>query len=546
MSEFVTIQEHIERRTYIKGTFTGKFIGYLDHQNSDLLHENFYDLEVISGEIKTTKDDGHIRHWQTGEPEEFQPVEQFLTKLPESLPLEIHYNDGTIKSYQINLNEPKLSNYSLSKQLYEDNKIFGDITGDISGYLSHYDIVDVDVEVIQEDGGMINRPPKSAIVQMSKQTGKTQINGSYKRWEYFNSDGSVYWGNWIKQPDNVGFSCLGLMGGILGILFLLFVLIPLFAIGWKIILPFLILGGVFYLLSILQPVILRLWSWLIRLLGFAFLLFFVFSIISVFFNPIQRTIIKKYATNSNEEIQNTTTDPITGDSIISHYRVWQDYNSKEYSGNIKVKVSDFRNMANYRNNISVSTQDPNQYNEIVSKIYDFNKNKLGLLYVMFDSLKIKHNLSKIKFAEVITSCIQDIPYTLILDNDCNANRYNDKFISEYLGSGGKCEGFVKFGLLSPTEFTGSLIGDCDTRTLLLFTVLNHYNYDVVMLGSELYRHSIIGINLPYNGISKVINGNRYVIWETTAQGILPGVLPRELSDMRFWNVTLISNNNPSI
>ena len=546
MSEFVTIQEHIERRTYIKGTFTGKFIGYLDHQNSDLLHENFYDLEVISGEIKTTKDDGHIRHWQTGEPEEFQPVEQFLTKLPESLPLEIHYNDGTIKSYQINLNEPKLSNYSLSKQLYEDNKIFGDITGDISGYLSHYDIVDVDVEVIQEDGGMINRPPKSAIVQMSKQTGKTQINGSYKRWEYFNSDGSVYWGNWIKQPDNVGFSCLGLMGGILGILFLLFVLIPLFAIGWKIILPFLILGGVFYLLSILQPVILRLWSWLIRLLGFAFLLFFVFSIISVFFNPIQRTIIKKYATNSNEEIQNTTTDPITGDSIISHYRVWQDYNSKEYSGNIKVKVSDFRNMANYRNNISVSTQDPNQYNEIVSKIYDFNKNKLGLLYVMFDSLKIKHNLSKIKFAEVITSCIQDIPYTLILDNDCNANRYNDKFISEYLGSGGKCEGFVKFGLLSPTEFTGSLIGDCDTRTLLLFTVLNHYNYDVAMLGSELYRHSIIGINLPYNGISKVINGNRYVIWETTAQGILPGVLPRELSDMRFWNVTLISNNNPSI
>jgi hypothetical protein len=546
MSEFVTIQEHIERRTYIKGTFTGKFIGYLDHQNSDLLHENFYDLEVLSGEIKTTKDDGHIRHWQTGEPEEFQPVEQFLTKLPESLPLEIHYNDGTIKSYQINLNEPKLSNYSLSKQVYEDDKIFGDITGDISGYLKHYDIVDIDVEVIQEDDGMINRPRKSAMVQTSKQTGKTQINGSYKRWEYFNSDGSVYWGNWIKQPDNVGFSCLGLMGGILGILFLLFVLIPLFAIGWKIILPVLILVGLYYLLSILQPVIIRIWSWLIRILGFAFLLFFVFSIISVFFNPIQRTNIKKYVTNSNEEIQNTTTDPTTGDSIISHYRVWQDYNSKEYSGNIKVKVSDFRNMANYRNNISVSPQDPNQYNEIVSKIYDFNKNKLGLLYVMFDSLKIKHNLSKIKFAEVITSCIQDIPYTLILDNDCNANRYNDKFISEYLGSGGKCEGFVKFGLLSPTEFTGSLIGDCDTRTLLLFTVLNHYNYDVVMLGSELYRHSIIGINLPYNGISKVINGKRYVIWETTSQGILPGVLPRELSDMRFWNVTLISNNNPSI
>ena len=484
MSEFVTIQEHIERRTYIKGKFTGKFIGYLDHRKSDLLHENFYDLEVLSGEIRTIKDETHIRHWKTGEPEEFQPVEQFLTKLPQSLPLEIQYNDGTTKSYQINLNEPKLSNYYLSKQVYEDDKIYGDIEGDISGYIKHYDTQDIEVEVIPEEDGTIILPPTTAAIKTSKQTGKTEVNGNYKRWEYYNSDGSTYWGNWIKQISGNGFSLLGLLGGLLQILFFLFIVIPLFAVGWKVILPLLIIGGIFYLLSVLQPVIIRLWSWLIRLLGFAFLLLFIFGIISIFTNPIHTTIKKKYATNSNEEIQNNTQVPITGDSIISHYRTWQDYNRKEYSGNIKVKVSDFRNVANYRNNISVSPQDPNQYNYIVSKIYDFDKNKLSLLYSMFDSLKVKHNLSETKFAEVITSCIQDIPYTLVLDNDCNANRYNDKFISDYLGNGGKCEGFIKFGLLAPTEFMGSLIGDCDTRTLLLFTVLNHYNYDVAMLGKR--------------------------------------------------------------
>jgi hypothetical protein len=546
MSEFVTIQEHIERRTYIKGKFTGKFIGYLDHKKSDLLHENFYDLEVLSGEIKTTKDEAHIRHWETGEPEEFQLVEQFLTKLPQSLPLEIRYIDGTTKSYQINLNEPKLSNYSLSKQAYEDDKIFGDIAGDISGYIKHYDIQDVEVEVIPEDDGIIILPPTTASIKTSKQTGKTEVNGNYKRWEYYNTDGSTYWGNWIKQGNEAGFSFLSFLFGLLQVLFFLAIVIPLFTVGWKLFLPLLIIGGIFYLLSIFQPVIIRLWSWLIRLLGIAFLLLFAFSIISLFTNPIHTTVKKKYATNTNEEIQNTIQDPVTGDSIISHFRIWQDYNSKEYAGNIKVKISDFRNVANYRNNISVSPQYPNQYNYIVSKIYDFDKNKLSLLYSMFDSLKSNHNLSKTKFAEVITSCIQDIPYTLVLDNDCNANRYNDKFISEYLGNGGKCEGFIKFGLLAPTEFMGSLIGDCDTRTLLLFSVLNHYNYDVAMLGSELYRHSVIGINLPYNGISKTINGKRYVIWETTEQGIPPGVIPREVSDMRFWNVTLISNNNSSI
>jgi len=545
MSEFVTIQEHIERRTYIKGKFTGKFIGYLDHKKSDLLHENFYDLEVLSGEIKTTKDHAHIRHWQTGEPEEFQPVELFLTKLPESLPLEVRYKDGTTKNYQINLNEPKLSDYSLSNQIYEDDKIFGDITGDISGYLKHYDTHDVEVEVVSDKDGTI-LPPQTVKTKTTKQTGRTETNGNYKRWVYYYSDGSTYWGNWVKQNTSDGFSFLALLGGLLQLLFLLFIIIPLFAVGWKIILPLLIIVGIFYLISVFQPIIIKLWSWLIRLIGFAFLIFFVLGIISLLTNPLQTTVKKKYATNSDEEIKTTTPDPITGDSIISHFRIWQDYGNKEYSGNINVRVSDFRNVANYRNNISVSPHDPNQYNSIVSKIYDFDKNKLNLLYSMFDSLKAKHNLSEIKFAEVITTCIQDIPYTLVLDNDCNANRYNDKFISEYLGNGGKCEGKIKFGLLAPTEFMGSLIGDCDTRTLLLFTVLNHYNYDVAMLGSELYRHSVIGINLPYNGISKTINGKRYVIWETTEQGIPPGVIPREISDMRFWNVTLISKNNLSI
>ena len=546
MSEFVTIQEHIERRTYIKGKFKGKFIGYLDHKKSDLLHENFYDLEVLSGEIKTTKDDACIRHWQTGESKEFQPVEKFLTKLPESLLLEVGYEDGITKTYQINLNEPKLSDYLLSNQIYEGDKIFGDITGNISGYIKHYDTRDVEVEVVSDKDGTIVLPPQTAKTKTTKQTGRTETNGNYTRWEYYYSDGSTYWGNWVKQNTSDGFSFLGLLGGLLQLLFLLFIIIPLFAVGWKIILPLLIIVGIFYLLSAFQPVIIKLWSWLIRLIGFAFLIFFVLGIISLLTNPLQTTVKKKYATNSDEEIQTTTPDPITGDSIISHFRIWQDYGNKEYSGNINVRVSDFRNVADFRNNISVSPKDPNQYNSIVSQIYDFDKNKLNLLYSMFDSLKAKHNLSEIKFAEVITTCIQDIPYTLVLDNDCNANRYNDKFISEYLGNGGKCEGYIKFGLLAPTEFMGSLIGDCDTRTLLLFTVLNHYNYDVAMLGSELYRHSVIGINLPYNGISKTINGKRYVIWETTEQGIPPGVIPREISDMRFWNVTLISNNNLSI
>jgi hypothetical protein len=546
MPEFLIIQERIERRTYIKGKFKGKFIGYLDHRKSDLIHENFYDLEVLSGEIKTTKDESHIRHWQTGEPEEFQPVEQFLTKLPDSLSLEIRFNDGTIKTYQINLNEPKLSNYTLLKQVYDEDKMFGDIEGDISGYIKHYDTQDIEVEINPVVDGTFIIPSTAKVVKTYRQTGKTEVKGNYQRWEYYNSDDSTYWGKWIKTTNENGYTILGLLSWLLQIVFILIFLIPILSVGWKIVLPLIIILAIIYLFSVIKAIIIRLWGWLIHLLSFTFLLFFAFGLISLFTNPINNNPKKKFTTNSDEEKQNIFLDPLTGDSIISHYRIWQDYNNKEYSGYINVTVSHFRQVANYRNNIKVSSLDPNQYNYIVSKIYDFDKNKLSLLYSMFDSLKVKHNLSETSFAEVIASCIQDIPYTLVLDDDCNASIYNDKFISEYLAKGGKCACCIKFGILAPTEFMGSLMGDCDTRTLLLFTVLNHYNYDVAMLGSEIYRHSVLGINLPYAGISKTINGKRYVIWETTEQGFPPGVISREVSDMRFWNVTLISKNNPTI
>ncbi len=97
------------------------------------------------------------------------------------------------------------------------------------------------------------------------------------------------------------------------------------------------------------------------------------------------------------------------------------------------------------------------------------------------------------------------------------------------------------GFLPPVEFLASMDGDCDTRVLLLFVVLAHYNYDVVMLGSELYSHSVLGIDLPISGASKIIGGRRYVIWETT-QLPATGIFPRELSEMRFWDVNMTSND----
>jgi hypothetical protein len=160
---------------------------------------------------------------------------------------------------------------------------------------------------------------------------------------------------------------------------------------------------------------------------------------------------------------------------------------------------------------------------------------------MFDSIQKGNSFNKMKFAEVIVSFVQDIPYYLILDSECDASLYNDNFIKEYLNSkDARCFGYQKFGINSPLEFISSLKGDCDTRTLLLYTVLDHYGYDVALMSSDEYGHSILGINLPYNGISYEYNNSRYVLWETTSPNLKPGIIARKISNLNYWKISLKS------
>ncbi|MFN8142791.1 MAG: hypothetical protein U0073_00080 [Bacteroidia bacterium] len=546
MPEFKTIKDYIERRTYLKGKFYGKFIGTLDKRKSDIKHENYYDLEVLSGELSVQYSD--FRIWKEGDEfEEFVEVEEFLTRIPGTLPCTILYVNGETRHFNIHLNEPKLSNYYLSNQHYEGERIFGDIVGDISGYLKHYDVEEREIEIDEEqDSKEIEDGRESSVsahTRTDRPTGKTETRGNYKRSEYYNTDNSTYWGDWVYQKSDNGFSLWGLISGLIQAIFAALIILPLLVLGGKFLLPLLVIGLAIWLLTFIGPVLRLLWVWLMRLIGIAFLISFAIGIFSILKRPVNVVDNKQISKDDVREVTTTKPDDAqNGDSIISHHRIWQDYNSNEYIADIEVGYSFLLKSNAFRNNLNYSFQSTSDYNNIVSQIQQYDEAGLPRVYSMFDSIRSAKNLDEIEFAQVITSCIQDIPYTLILDKSCDARLYDDEFIRDYLGSGGQCEGFIKYGLLSPVEFVASLKGDCDTRTLLLFTILNHYKYDVAMLGSEMFKHSIIAINLPFNGISKTINGKRYVIWETTEKGVPPGNFPNELSDMRFWSVNLISNN----
>jgi hypothetical protein len=134
--------------------------------------------------------------------------------------------------------------------------------------------------------------------------------------------------------------------------------------------------------------------------------------------------------------------------------------------------------------------------------------------------------------------VQNIPYNILTSESCSDAYLNSKSIKDMIDQGIDCDGNVFGGLYTPTEFIKNFKGDCDTRTVFLYTILNRYGYDTRILNSDFYRHSIIGVNLPSRGRFKTHLGKRYYTWETTNINWQLGDLPPSTSRMDLWHVAL--------
>ena len=146
-----------------------------------------------------------------------------------------------------------------------------------------------------------------------------------------------------------------------------------------------------------------------------------------------------------------------------------------------------------------------------------------------------------EFAEMLISCIQDIPYSFVFQDECRPPEQYEESIRELLEECPECcIGNKAFGLQTPVGFIQNLKGDCDTRTVLIYSLLKYFGYDVAILNSDFYRHSIIGLNIPAKGTYKTFGGKKYMVWETTAKYFTIGQLPTNFSDITHWNVVLTS------
>ncbi|NQY06154.1 MAG: hypothetical protein HRT68_08230 [Flavobacteriaceae bacterium] len=232
---------------------------------------------------------------------------------------------------------------------------------------------------------------------------------------------------------------------------------------------------------------------------------------------------------------------IKGESfaLASHTRKWVDYLGNTYEGELNVKMQDYYTSSKFHERLFIPDSETNFWGALYSKIYQEDEDKLSLIYEELDKLRVQNQLDKRTFAEMVVSCIQDIPYAFVFQDECLDSSIYEQSIQDILNQCPECcIGNKKFGIQTPVAFMTNLKGDCDTRTVIIFTILNHFGYDVAILNSTFYRHSILGINIPARGLHKRYNGKKYYLWETTNKYFKIGDLSSQLNNPHYWHVVL--------
>jgi len=261
-----------------------------------------------------------------------------------------------------------------------------------------------------------------------------------------------------------------------------------------------------------------------KLLGFVIGIFMLLAFLSGIFRSC--TSDYSYETGSDEYDFDEYDSAL---AIHRHQRSWLDYyNDENYLVHYAVSIKDDEIASVERDALEVEDWETENefWRNVYLELYTQNKGRLTFiqdsLLVIGDSLR----LSREDFARMVVSFVQDIPYNYILPEGCEGHDEHP------------CVPNVKYGILSPVEFLNRLQGDCDTRTVLLFTLLRNFGYEPVIVNSNEYLHSMLALDIPVTGDFIAYKGKRYAFWETTNVGWLPGMLPPDMNNTSYWNVIL--------
>lgn len=241
-------------------------------------------------------------------------------------------------------------------------------------------------------------------------------------------------------------------------------------------------------------------------------------------------IATKYIYSNNDSIK-----------VFSHTRKWKGYLGENYKGEFNIRTNDYYSSKQFHESIQFPKKQ-NNWGALYNTIIKEDKPKLDLILNEFYYLHKGMQLNQREFAEMVVSFVQDIPYSLVFQNQClEPESYSNEIKETLEECPDCCIGNQKFGVQTPVEFLSNLKGDCDTRTMLIYAILDYFGYEVAILNSNFYLHSVIGIALPANGLNIKHKGRNYYFWETTNKYYEIGEMPTHLSNTKHWYIALTNN-----
>lgn len=219
------------------------------------------------------------------------------------------------------------------------------------------------------------------------------------------------------------------------------------------------------------------------------------------------------------------------DTLNSIGRTWVDYDNQQFCTTYLSYDTLVKQSSAFRKSYADdSTQDfYAAWGQLYEHMYNHDKTYFPRLIDSLKAIQERYQLDRDEFANVVVSFVQDIPYTYILDYTESCNTISD---------GTPCVDNIRFGILTPYEFLHTLYGDCDTRTVLLYTILKHFDYEPKVVISYNYEHSMLLLDVAAAGSYFYQQGKNYYFWETTGTGWKPGIIPPGMGDLYWWNIVL--------
>lgn len=269
--------------------------------------------------------------------------------------------------------------------------------------------------------------------------------------------------------------------------------------------------------------------------GCAFLFLFLFVMIVAIFLSVKLPEIDMSDGETEKNKYEIVTDSLTNEKVINSSFSWRfmdnNLRRRKYDLSFRLIEKDVKQAIDHIEQVSqmsyselgidFGTRSPDPllearivWAEVYRQVYSNSIPQMKSIFEGFNKIFEEENFGSKDRVIFVVTFIQNIPY--------------DR-------PGGVLDLFPPIGTLAYR------FGDCDSKALLLYVILEKMNVDCAMLWSYKYKHAMLGVSVSRGGQYKSIKGKRYYFLETTYPGWQIGELPPEFKNKRFWFIDEIDS-----